>query len=55
MGAEIGATTSLFGYDQKMREYLVGTGRADVAAEADKIAEHLTGDPGGICQSRKIF
>ncbi len=45
MGAEIGATTSLFGYDKKMRDYLVGTDRADVAAEADGIAEHLTGDP----------
>ncbi|MEN8157437.1 MAG: aconitate hydratase [Bacteroidota bacterium] len=44
MGAEIGATTSLFGYDGKMRDYLSGTGRADVAAEADKVAEHLTGD-----------
>ncbi len=45
MGAEIGATTSLFGYDHKMRDYLRGTDRADVAAEADKIADHLTGDP----------
>ena len=45
MGAEIGATTSLFGYDQKMRDYLVGTGREDVAEEAGRVAEHLTGDP----------
>ncbi|MGW8317237.1 MAG: aconitate hydratase, partial [Bacteroidales bacterium] len=45
MGAEIGATTSLFGYDQKMKTYLEGTGRADVASEAEKIAEHLVGDP----------
>ncbi len=45
MGAEIGATTSLFGYDKKMRDYLVGTDRADVAEEADKVAEYLTGDP----------
>ncbi|CAE7211497.1 unnamed protein product [Symbiodinium sp. CCMP2456] len=44
MGAEIGATTSTFGYDQKMAEYLKGTGRAEVAAAADEIAEHLTGD-----------
>jgi len=44
MGAEIGATTSLFGYDARMREYLAGTGRTDVAEEADLIAEHLTGD-----------
>ena len=45
MGAGIGATTSLFGYDGKMRDYLEGTGRADVAAEADRIREHLTADP----------
>ncbi|MDZ7847652.1 MAG: aconitate hydratase [Owenweeksia sp.] len=44
MGAEIGATTSTFGYDQKMAEYLRGTGRAEVADLADQIAEHLTGD-----------
>ncbi len=45
MGAEIGATTSLFGYDNKMKSYLQTTGREDVVAEADKIATHLTGDP----------
>ncbi|MFH0756512.1 MAG: aconitate hydratase [Bacteroidota bacterium] len=45
MGAEIGATTSLFGYDKKMRDYLKGTGREDVALEADRVAVHLTGDP----------
>jgi aconitate hydratase len=45
MGAEIGATTSLFGYDQKMAEYLKGTSRAVIAEEADKIAEHLSADP----------
>jgi aconitate hydratase len=45
MGAEIGATTSLFGYDRKMKDYLSGTGRTDVAEEADRVAEHLTGDP----------
>lgn len=45
MGAEIGATTSTFGYDQKMADYLRATGRAEVASLADAIAEHLTGDP----------
>ncbi len=45
MGAEIGATTSLFGYDEKMKIYLEGTGRAEVARHADEVAEHLTGDP----------
>ncbi|UII31757.1 aconitate hydratase [Fulvivirga ulvae] len=44
MGAEIGATTSTFGYDEKMEEYLRGTGRADVADLANKVREHLTGD-----------
>ena len=45
MGAEIGATTSTFGYDESMRRYLNATGRKDVVAAADAIAEHLTGDP----------
>ncbi|MBS1758062.1 MAG: aconitate hydratase [Bacteroidetes bacterium] len=44
MGAEIGATTSTFGYDDSMSRYLKATGREDIAAEADKIKEHLTGD-----------
>jgi aconitate hydratase len=44
MGAEIGATTSIFCYDQKMSSYLKGTERADVAALADNVAEHLRGD-----------
>lgn len=45
MGAEIGATTSLFGYDKKMEEYLRGTESSDVADEANKISECLTADP----------
>lgn len=45
MGAEIGATTSLFGYDKKTEEYLRGTERSDVADEANKISECLTADP----------
>lgn len=44
MGAEIGATTSIFAYDQKMAGYLSGTGRADVAELADGVAEHLRSD-----------
>ncbi len=44
MGAEIGATTSTFGYDDSMARYLEATGRADVAALANGIREHLTGD-----------
>ena len=44
MGAEIGATTSIFPYDEKMAEYLRGTGRADVADAANAIAAHLRSD-----------
>ncbi|HVW98310.1 MAG TPA: aconitate hydratase [Mucilaginibacter sp.] len=44
MGAEIGATTSIFGYDEKAADYLKGTKRADIAELADGIKEHLTGD-----------
>ncbi|TSJ44201.1 aconitate hydratase [Mucilaginibacter corticis] len=44
MGAEIGATTSIFGYDEKQGAYLRGTKRAEIADAADAIAEHLTGD-----------
>ena len=44
MGAEIGATTSLFGYDQAMSRYLKSTGREAVAAAADKVAMHLRAD-----------
>lgn len=44
MGAEIGATTSTFGYDDSMERYLRSTGRAEVADMANKIREHLTGD-----------
>lgn len=44
MGAEIGATTSIFGYDPKSAAYLEGTDRSDLAELANGIAEHLTGD-----------
>lgn len=45
MGAEIGATTSTFGYDESMARYLRATGRAEVAEMANNVAEHLTADP----------
>jgi len=45
MGAEIGATTSTFGYDDSMRRYLIATKRNDVVELADKIADYLTADP----------
>jgi len=44
MGAEIGATTSTFGYDEAMSRYLRATDRAEVADLADQVQEHLTGD-----------
>ena len=44
MGAEVGATTSTFGYDKSMERYLRATGRDDIADEANKIAPYLTGD-----------
>jgi len=44
MGAEIGATTSLFGYDEAMSRYLKSTGREDVADLANEVAEHLRAD-----------
>ena len=44
MGAEVGATTSTFGYDDSMERYLRATGRDDVADAANEVKEHLTGD-----------
>ncbi|CEN34130.1 aconitate hydratase [Capnocytophaga cynodegmi] len=55
MGAEIGATTSTFGYDDSMRRYLRATGREDVVLEADKIAEHLTADAEVYANPEKYF
>jgi aconitate hydratase len=45
MGAEVGATTSTFGYDESMDRYLRATGRADVADAANQVKANLTGDP----------
>jgi aconitate hydratase len=45
MGAEVGATTSTFGYDAAMERYLRATGRDDVADAANQVKEHLTADP----------
>lgn len=55
MGAEIGATTSIFGYDDKMEEYLRGTWRDAVADEANKIREYLTADPDVYTHPEKYF
>lgn len=55
MGAEIGATTSTFGYDDSMRRYLEATGRKEVVELADKIADHLTGDDEVYANPEKYF
>src|SRR6478672_11983422 len=55
MGAEIGATTSTFGYDASMERYLNATGRTEVAKLANKIKEHLTGDPEVYANPEKYF
>ena len=55
MGAEIGATTSTFGYDESMERYLRATGRSDVANMANEIAEYLTGDPEVYTDPEKYF
>ena len=55
MGAEIGATTSTFGYDESMSRYLKATGREEVAAAADKVKEYLTGDPDVYASPEKYF
>jgi aconitate hydratase len=44
MGAEVGATTSTFGYDESMERYLRSTGRDDVADAANAVKQHLTAD-----------
>lgn len=55
MGAEIGATTSTFGYDESMERYLRATSRADVADAANAIKEHLTADPEVYADPEKYF
>ncbi len=55
MGAEIGATTSTFGYDESMERYLRATDRNDVADEANKYKEYLTADPEVYAEPEKYF
>ncbi|MEY8847263.1 aconitate hydratase [Psychroserpens sp. XS_ASV72] len=55
MGAEIGATTSTFGYDDSMERYLKATDREDVAAEANKIRKYLTADPEVYANPEQYF
>jgi len=55
MGAEIGATTSTFGYDDAMERFLRATDRNDIADEANKIRPHLTGDPEVYANPEQYF
>jgi len=55
MGAEIGATCSLFAYDEKMSAYLKATGREEVAALADGIREHLRPDEEVVANPKKYY
>jgi aconitate hydratase len=55
MGAEIGATTSVFAYGDKMREYLEATERADIAMEAEKIRKHLRPDEEVLNNPEKYY
>ena len=55
MGAEVGATTSTFGYDESMERYLRATGRAAVADLANGVKEHLTADPEVYANPEKYF
>ncbi len=55
MGAEIGATTSIFGYDDSMYRYLVATGRQQVADWAKSISFHLTADADVYNEPDKYF
>ena len=55
MGAEIGATTSTFGYDESMERYLRATDRADVADAANEVKEHLTADPQVYANPEQYF
>jgi aconitate hydratase len=55
MGAEIGATTSTFGYDDSMSRYLKATGREEVASMADKISAYLNADAAVYADPSKYF
>lgn len=55
MGAEVGATTSLFPYDRRMATYLQATGRAEVAEMADAIAADLQPDPEAIATPEAYY
>ncbi len=55
MGAEIGATTSIFPYDSRMETYLIATERAEVAKAANRVAQHLVADPEVLQSPEKYY
>ncbi|MDH5602636.1 MAG: aconitate hydratase [Cyclobacteriaceae bacterium] len=55
MGAEIGATTSTFGYGESMERYLRATGRSEVADLANSVKQHLNADPEVYQNPEKYF
>lgn len=55
MGAEVGATTSIFPFDEKSAIYLEGTGRKEVGDEARKVMEHLQPDPEVVADPIKYY
>lgn len=55
MGAEVGATCSVFGYDQAMSRYLGSTDRSEISKLAEEIKEHLTADPEVYSDPGKFF
>jgi aconitate hydratase len=55
MGAETGATCSLFGFDNKMYEYLAATGRKEIASAANAVREHLVADQEVLSDPGKYF
>lgn len=55
MGAEIGATNSVFAYDQKMADYLIATGRKEIADMATAVKADLTSDPEVLAAPEKYF
>jgi aconitate hydratase len=55
MGAEIGATTSIFGYDDQMKDYLTSTSRPDVAEAAEQYKAHLRADDDVYANPAKYF
>ena len=55
MGAEIGATTSVFGYDEAMARYLRATDRSGIAAAADAVAHHLRSDDEVLADPERFY